>query len=53
MEMNTDYEHPHYAVFSNPFLKKSPVLDKYIFLSTLFSGSLNLCSSPVVGAQVT
>jgi hypothetical protein len=52
MERNTDYERPHYAGFSNPFLKKTSALDKYIFPSTLFSGSLNLCSSLVVGAQV-
>ena len=32
MERNTDYEHPHYAVFPNWFLKKSPVLDKYTYL---------------------
>jgi len=47
---STDHKAPHCAVFSTPLLSRT--LGPNIFLSTLFSNTLSLCSSLIVRHQL-
>jgi hypothetical protein len=51
VKRSTNYEAPHYAVFSNLLSLHPSSVQIRIFLSTLFSNTLSQCTSPNVRDQ--